>query len=82
MKGYEILELLITSSVLILGIAALRVLAGDRLSGRVRYALWLAVALRLLLPFLLLAVPSMGEGLRNGYGMMNVLGIEREKVKN
>ena len=79
MKGYEILELLITSSVLILGIAALRVLAGDRLSGRVRYALWLAVALRLLLPFLLLAVPSMGEGLRNGYGMMNVLGIEREK---
>lgn len=77
MKGYEILELLITSSVLILGITALRVLAGDRLSGRVRYALWLAVALRLLLPFLLLAVPSLEKGLQNGYGMMRVLGMER-----
>ncbi len=76
MKGYEILEVLITSSVLILGITALRVLAGDRLSGRVRYALWLAVALRLLLPFLFLAAPSLEEGLQNGYGIMKALGIE------
>lgn len=45
------LTLLITSSVLILGIFCLRKLTFGRISMRARYALWLPVALRLLFPF-------------------------------
>lgn len=46
-----ILTLLITSSILILGIFCLRRLTFERISMRARYALWLPVALRLLFPF-------------------------------
>lgn len=45
-----ILELLITSTVLILGIFGLRKLTMGKISMRLRYALWLLVALRLLVP--------------------------------
>lgn len=45
-----ILELLITSTVLILGIFCLRKLTVGKISMRLRYALWLPVALRLLVP--------------------------------
>ena len=41
---------LITSSILILAVAALRPLLRGRIDPRVQYALWLAVALRLLIP--------------------------------
>ncbi len=43
-------ELLISSGVLILVIIGLRYLLGRRISLRIRYALWLLVALRLLIP--------------------------------
>lgn len=46
-----ILTLVITSSVLILGIFCLRKLTFERISMRARYALWLPVVLRLLFPF-------------------------------
>ena len=42
--------ILITSSILILLIAALRPLLRGRIDPRIQYALWLAAALRLLLP--------------------------------
>ena len=44
------LEQIITASVLIVSILLIRVLLRGRLSARVRYALWLLVALRLLIP--------------------------------
>ena len=43
-------EFLISSSALILVIAALRCLPGNRISARLRYALWLLVLVRLLVP--------------------------------
>ena len=43
-------EVLLTSSVLILVLAALRRLLRGRISLRLQYALWLLVALRLLVP--------------------------------
>ncbi len=46
-----ILELLFTSTVLIIGIFCLRKLTLGRISMRLRYALWLLVAVRLLVPF-------------------------------
>ena len=46
-------ELLIGSSVLILFVILLRAVMGRRISFRMRYALWLIVALRLALPFAL-----------------------------
>lgn len=45
-----ILELLMTSTVLILGILCLRKLTMGKISMRLRYALWLLVAVRLLVP--------------------------------
>ena len=45
-----ILELLFTSTVLIIGIFCLRKLTLGRISMRLRYALWLLVAVRLLVP--------------------------------
>ena len=44
------MELLITSSVVILAVVLLRLVLRDRLSRQLRYALWLAVVLRLLVP--------------------------------
>ena len=44
-------EILLTSSVLILALLALRSLFRERISRRVQYALWGLAALRLLVPF-------------------------------
>ena len=49
-------ELLVSSSVLILAVLAVRRLLADRLSKRLQYALWALVLLRLALPFQLLLV--------------------------
>lgn len=62
-------EILLTSSVLILALLALRTLFRERISRRVQYALWGLVALRLLVPFslpaaehsLLTAAAPMGQ---------------------
>lgn len=43
-------EVLVTSSVMIVGILCLRKLTMGNISMRVRYALWLLVAVRLLMP--------------------------------
>lgn len=64
--------LLITSSVLILGIFCLRKLTFGRISMRVRYALWLPVALRLLFPF------SMGE---SPISVMNVFSAGLSEIQ-
>ncbi|MDE6420783.1 MAG: M56 family metallopeptidase, partial [Lachnospiraceae bacterium] len=50
-------ELLIGSSVLILFVILLRTVMGSKISFRMRYALWLIVALRLALPFALPGSP-------------------------
>ena len=50
-------DLLIGSSVLILFLILLRMIVGRRISFRMRYALWLIVALRLALPFALPGSP-------------------------
>ena len=50
-------EVLITSSVLITAITALRALLKDVISARLVYALWLVAALRLMLPFSLAPSP-------------------------
>lgn len=50
-------EIILTSSVLITVIALLRQLLRGRISPRLQYALWLLVALRLLLPGTLFTVP-------------------------
>ncbi|MDE7178560.1 MAG: peptidoglycan DD-metalloendopeptidase family protein [Lachnospiraceae bacterium] len=64
--------LLITSSVLILGIFCLRKLTFGRITMRVRYALWLPVALRLLFPF------SMGE---SPISVMNVFSAGLSEIQ-
>lgn len=51
------LEILLTSSVLILALAAARRLLRGRIDPRLQYALWLLVALRLLLPGTLVQSP-------------------------
>ena len=50
-------EILVSSTVLILALAALRLLLRGRISPRLQYALWLLVALRLLLPGTLVKSP-------------------------
>lgn len=50
-------EVMLTSSVLILAVLLLRVLFRKSISRRVQYALWLVVAVRLLLPVSLPALP-------------------------
>ena len=50
-------DILLTSSVLILAVALLRRLLGNRIDPRVQYALWLLVALRLLIPGSLFPAP-------------------------
>ena len=44
------LEILISSSVLILVLAILRIVLRDKISARLQYALWLLVLVRLLVP--------------------------------
>ena len=51
------LEILISSTVLILALAALRFLLRGKISPRLQYALWLLAALRLLLPVSLVRSP-------------------------
>lgn len=51
------IETIITSSILILVITLLRYLLRGKISSRLQYALWLLVAIRLLLPFSLFASP-------------------------
>lgn len=51
------IETVMTSSVLILIVVALRQLLRGRISSRLQYALWLLVAIRLLLPFSLFESP-------------------------
>ena len=46
----QILEVLISSSVLILALALLRILLRGKISPRLQFALWLLVAVRLLVP--------------------------------
>ncbi len=56
------LEWIVTSSLLIFVVLALRLLLRNRLSGRVRYALWGLVLLRLLIPVQLFTAPvSVGD---------------------
>ena len=50
-------EILVSSTVLILALAALRLLLRGRISPRLQYALWLLAALRLLLPGTLMKSP-------------------------
>lgn len=66
------LEVIVTSSVLILAILAVRAVFGEKLGMRMRYALWAVAALRLLLPFPL--IPS-------GASVMNVVGVIQEQVQ-
>ena len=58
------METVITSSVLILIIAGLRCLLRGKISSRLQYALWILVAIRLLLPFSLFESP---------FGVMNAI---------
>ena len=60
-------EWIVTSGVLILAVLLLRFLLKDRISGRLRYSLWLLVLIRLLLP---LSLPS-------GISIMNLLPAEK-----
>lgn len=57
-------ETAISSSILIIALIVLRALAGEKISARLRCALWLLVALRLLLPF---------SGWQSGLSVMNLL---------
>ena len=57
------LEWVISSSVLILAVLAARWLLRDRISGTVRYALWLVVLVRLLVPVSLFSAPVSLEAL-------------------
>ena len=50
-------EVLVSSTVLILALAALRWLLRGRIDPRLQYALWLLAALRLLLPVPLVSSP-------------------------
>lgn len=51
------LEWIVSSSVLILAVLAVRRLLRDRISGTARYALWLVVLVRLLVPVQFLSLP-------------------------
>lgn len=57
------LEWMLSSSVLILAVLAARRLLGDRISGTVRYGLWLVVLVRLLVPVSLFSAPVSLEAL-------------------
>ena len=57
------LEWMLSSSVLILAVLAARWLLRDRISGTVRYALWLIVLVRLLVPVSLFSAPVSMEAL-------------------
>ena len=57
------LEWMVSSSLLILAVLAARRLLGERISGTARYALWLVVLARLLIPVQLFSAPVSLEAL-------------------
>ena len=57
------LEWMVSSSLLILAVLAARRLLRDRISGTVRYGLWLVVLVRLLVPVSLFSAPVSLEAL-------------------
>ena len=63
-------EIIITSSVLILCVMLIRHFFKGRISNRLRYALWLLVAVRLLVPVSAQLYLSLG-----GYDRMGVFGV-------
>lgn len=67
-----ILEMLITSSVLIIGIFGLRKLTMGKISMRLRYGLWLLAAVRLLVPLSLGTSPVSVMNLFSGIGPVGV----------
>lgn len=67
-----ILEMLITSSVLIIGIFGLRKLTMGKISMRLRYGLWLLAAVRLLVPLSLGTSPVSVMNLFSGVGPVGV----------
>lgn len=71
-------EILITSSVLILAITALRFVFREKISRRLQYALWALVLLRLLIPFSLpassMSVLSGTQTLENRFSVQQELG--------
>lgn len=74
-----VLEMLVTSSALILGIFCLRKLTMGKISMRLRYGLWLLVAVRLLLPFSLGTSPVSVMNLFHGIRLENALQTETAK---
>ncbi len=69
-------DVLISSSVLILALCALRALLRGRISPRVQYALWLLVALRLLLPV------SLGESRASVMNLLPQAALEAEALQS
>jgi len=67
------MEAVITSSVLILVIAALRTILQGKISLRLQYALWILVAVRLLCPFSMLTSPV---------SVMNAVSILSQSAEN
>lgn len=65
------IEQIITSSVLILGVCLVRFLSGKRISFCVRYALWLLVAVKLLIPL---------PGLESRCNILNVVPYLEERL--
>lgn len=74
MKAFA--DILISSSVLILALCALRALLRGRISPRVQYALWLLVALRLLLPV------SLGESRASVMNLLPQAALEAEALQD
>lgn len=68
-----LLEWALTSSFLILAVAALRALLGRRVSARLRYALWAAVLVRLLVPVQLFTTPVTGSSIMRETGVEQFL---------
>lgn len=68
-----VFEILITSSVLILGIFGLRKLTMGKIGMRIRYAMWLLVAVRLLIPFSMGTSPVSVMNLFPGIGQESIM---------
>ena len=75
-----IFEVLITSSVLIIGIFGLRKLTMGKISMRFRYGLWLLVAVRLLMPVSVGTSPVSVMNLVSGVVQESVFSGGRESV--
>ncbi len=73
-------EIIITSSVLILCIMLIRIIFKGRISSRLRYALWLLVALRLIVPSS--AQIRMAIGSLEGFRVMDIAETLEEKTED